>query len=73
MDDDAVYLLHGQADNIVPKQTRWIASELSRSTLKEMLIRPVLSHLDLDGTKPTAWDDGAGVLFAFVMDASDRS
>jgi pimeloyl-ACP methyl ester carboxylesterase len=69
-----VYLLHGQADNIVPAaESRWIATELPRGTLKEMLISPVLSHLDLDGTKPTARDEWKLVhFFALMMDFARR-
>jgi hypothetical protein len=52
----SVYRLHEQADNIVLGQKRDGSESLAKSTLKEMLICLVLSHLDLDGTKPTAWD-----------------
>jgi len=69
-----VYLLHGQADNIIPAaETLWMASELPRTTLKEVLVSPVLSHLDLDGAKPTAWDEWRLVhFFALVMHAAER-
>jgi hypothetical protein len=52
----SVYRLQEQVDNIVLGQKRDDSESLAKSTLKEMLISPVLSHLDLDGTKPTAWD-----------------
>jgi pimeloyl-ACP methyl ester carboxylesterase len=69
-----VYLLHGQADNIIPAaETLWMAKELPRRTLKEELISPVLSHLDLDGAKPDAWDQWKLVhFFALVMHAAER-
>jgi pimeloyl-ACP methyl ester carboxylesterase len=52
-----VYLLHGQADNIIPAaETLWMASELPGTTLQEVLVSPVLSHLDLEGAKPDVWD-----------------
>jgi acetyl esterase/lipase len=68
-----VYLLHGEADNIIPAaETLWMAKELPRRTLKEELISPVLSHLDLDGAKPDAWDQWKLVhFFALVMHAAE--
>ena len=69
-----VFLLHGEADNIIPAaETLWMASELNRTTLKAALVSPVLSHLDLDGAKPTALDQWRLVhFFALVIDAAER-
>ena len=69
-----VYLLHGEADNIIPSaETLWMASELPREDLRAMLVSPVLSHLDLDGPKPGAMDEWRLVhFFALVMDAAER-
>jgi pimeloyl-ACP methyl ester carboxylesterase len=69
-----VYLLHGRADNIIPSaESMWMASELPSSTLKEVLISPVLSHLNMDGSNPGMWDQWEIVhLFAVVMDAAER-
>ena len=59
-----VYLLHGQADNIIPSaETLWMASELPGTTLKEVLVSPVLSHLDLDGAKPGVGISGGWCIF----------
>ena len=68
-----VYLLHGQADNIIPSaETLWMASELPRADLKAMLVSPVLSHLDLDGAKPGAMDQWRLVhFFALVMNEAE--
>ena len=68
-----VYLLHGKADNIIPSaETLWIASELPRKTLKEALISPVLSHVNLDEAKPRVWDQWQLVhFFALVMHAAE--
>ena len=53
-----VYLLHGEADNIIPSaETLWMASELQSEDLKAVLVSPILSHLDLDAAKPTAMDE----------------
>lgn len=52
-----VYLLHGAGDNIIPaSETEWMAAELPPTSLKSVLISPVLSHLNLDGAGPTAKD-----------------
>ena len=69
-----VYLLHGQGDNIIPAaETLWMASELPRAALQEVLVSPVLSHLDLDGAKPDVWDQWRLVhFFALVMHAAER-
>jgi acetyl esterase/lipase len=71
--DTPVYLLHGEADNIIPSaETLWMANELPRHSLKAELISPVLSHLDLDGTGPTAWDELRLVhFFALVLHAAE--
>ena len=67
-----VYLLHGEADSIIPSaETLWMASELTSEDLKAMLVSPVLSHLDLDGPKPGVMDEWRLVhFFALVMDAA---
>jgi pimeloyl-ACP methyl ester carboxylesterase len=69
-----VYLLHGQADNIIPAaETLWMASELPKNALQEVLVSPVLSHLDLDGAKPNVLDQWRLVhFFALVMHAAER-
>ena len=55
--DTPVYLLHGEADNVIPSaETLWMASELPRRDLKAVLVSPVLSHLDLNGPKPGLMD-----------------
>ncbi len=68
-----VYLLHGQADNIIPSaETLWMASELPSETLQAMLVSPVISHIDFEGTKPTAWDEWKLLhFFALVMHATE--
>jgi dienelactone hydrolase len=69
-----VYLLHGQADNIIPAaETLWIAKELPRATLQEVLVSPVLSHVNLDEAKPRAEDQWRLVhFFALVMRAAEK-
>jgi dienelactone hydrolase len=69
-----VFLLHGQADNIIPSaETLWMASELSSTALQAVLVSPVLSHVNVSGPDPGAWDQWRLVhFFALVMDAARR-
>ena len=69
-----VYLLHGEADNVIPAaETLWMASELDHEQLKAMLVSPVLSHVNLDGPAPGAMDEWRLVhFFAQVMAAAER-
>jgi pimeloyl-ACP methyl ester carboxylesterase len=69
-----VYLLHGQADNIIPAaETLWMAKELPRITLQAVLVSPVLSHVNLDEAKPRVEDQWRLVhFFALVMHAAER-
>jgi pimeloyl-ACP methyl ester carboxylesterase len=42
-----VFLVHGQADPIIPSiETRWLASEVPPSTLRAMVITPLLRHAE---------------------------
>jgi dienelactone hydrolase len=67
-----VYLLHGEADNIIPSaETLWMAQELRQEDLQAMLVSPVLSHVDL-GATPGAMDEWRLVhFFAQVMRAAE--
>jgi pimeloyl-ACP methyl ester carboxylesterase len=69
-----VYLLHGEADNIIPAaETQWMAAELPKRSLKAELISPVISHLDMDGLGPTALDQLRLVhFFALVLHAAEN-
>jgi pimeloyl-ACP methyl ester carboxylesterase len=68
-----VYLLHGQADNIIPSaETLWMASELPSVSLQAMLVSPVISHIDFEGTKPGLYDQWKLIhFFALVMHAAE--
>jgi dienelactone hydrolase len=71
--DMPVYLLHGEADNIIPAaETLWMASELREEDLQAMLVSPVLSHVNLDGPTPGAMDEWRLVhFFAMIMRAAE--
>ena len=66
-----VYLLHGEADNIIPSaETLWMASELPKVSLQAMLVSPVISHIDFEHSNPTVMDQWRLVhFFALVMHA----
>jgi acetyl esterase/lipase len=66
-----VYLLHGQADNIIPSaETLWMASQLPSESLQAVLVSPVLSHIDVEA-KPDLWDEWRLIhLFALIMHAT---
>ena len=68
-----VYLLHGQADNIIPAaETLWMADELPELSRKAVLVSPVLSHLDLDAADPGLLDQWRLIHFmALVMHATE--
>ena len=70
-----VFLLHGQADNIIPAaETQWMETEIPRATLQSALVSPVLSHVNLDGAKPGAGDLWRLVhFFALVLHAAERN
>ena len=69
-----VYLLHGEADNIIPAaETLWLAHDLPATTLKAVLVSPVLSHLDVEATQPGPRDVWRLVhFFALVMYAAEH-
>ena len=68
-----MYLLHGEADNIIPSaETLWMASELRSEDLQAVLVSPVLSHLNLDGPKPGLIDNWRLVhFFALILRAAE--
>jgi pimeloyl-ACP methyl ester carboxylesterase len=73
--DTPVYLLHGEADNVIPSaETLWMASELPRDDLKAVLVSPALSHLDLNGPKPGLMDQWRLIhFFALMIHAAEGS
>jgi pimeloyl-ACP methyl ester carboxylesterase len=68
-----VYLLHGEADNIIPSsETQWLEADIPSKTLKASLISPVMSHLDLDGKGPNFADQMRLVhFFALILHAAE--
>ncbi|MBS1814912.1 MAG: alpha/beta hydrolase [Acidobacteria bacterium] len=68
-----VYLLHGEADNIIPAaETLWMASELRKTSLRAALVSPVLSHLDMQQS-PGAWEQWRLIHFmALVLNDAEK-
>jgi pimeloyl-ACP methyl ester carboxylesterase len=69
-----VYLMHGEADNIIPSaETLWLAKELPPAALKAALVSPVISHIDFESSQPTAADQWRLIdFFAKVMRAAEK-
>jgi dienelactone hydrolase len=45
-----VFLLHGEGDNVIPAaETRWIAAEVPVRMLRQALVSPAVSHVELGG------------------------
>ena len=68
-----VYLLHGEADNIIPSaETLWMATELPRDSLQAVLVSRVISHIDMDHGDPGLLEQWRLIhFFALVMHAVD--
>ena len=68
-----VYLLHGEADNIIPSaETLWMASELPSESLQAMLVTPVISHVNFGDNQPGPWEEWKLIhFFALVMHATE--
>ena len=70
-----VFLLHGEADNVIPSaESQWLAAELPRRTLKSLLISPEISHVDRSHSRALdLWDQWQLVHFvALVMEEAER-
>lgn len=71
-----VYLVHGAGDNVIPAaESLWLAQQLPKAMLREMLISPVVSHVGTDGeNNPGIMDEWKLVHFlAQVMEAAEKS
>ncbi len=45
-----VYLLHGAGDTIIPStETEWLAKDVPRGTLRQVLVSRALAHVELEG------------------------
>ena len=53
-----VYLLHGHADTLIPfAEADWLAEDLPRGTLKNMLISPLIAHVSTNVTHANLLDE----------------
>ncbi len=69
-----VYLLHGRGDTLIPfAEADWLAEDLPRGTLKDLLISPLIAHVSTNTTKPNIWDEWRLVhLLAQVMEHAEH-
>lgn len=52
-----VFLLHGRSDNLIPfAEAEWLARDLPRNTLKELLISPLIGHVTVNGENSSISD-----------------
>lgn len=52
-----VFLLHGRGDNLIPfAEAEWLALDLPRGALKELLISPLIGHVTVNGKKSSILD-----------------
>ena len=68
-----VYLLHGEADNIIPSaETLWMATQLPADTLQAVLVSRVISHIDMDQGSPGLMEQWRLIhFFALIIHAID--
>ena len=69
-----VYLLHGRGDTLIPfAEAEWLADDLPRGTLKQLLISPLIAHVSTDTTKASVWDEWRLLhLLARVMEHAEH-
>jgi pimeloyl-ACP methyl ester carboxylesterase len=69
-----VYLLHGRGDTLIPfAEAKWLAEDLPRGTLKELLISWLIGHVGTNTSKTNVWDDWKLLhLLAQVMEHAEH-
>lgn len=52
-----VLLVHGAGDSVIPpSETEWLAREVPKDLLREVLLSPAISHVEVGGKGPTLRD-----------------
>ena len=69
-----VYLLHGRGDTLIPfAEAKWLAQDLPKRTLKELLISPLIGHVGTNSAKSNIWDKWQLLhLLAQVMEQAEH-
>lgn len=69
-----VYLLHGRGDNLIPfAEAEWLATDLPRGTLKQLLVSPLIAHVSTDRKKSGLWDEWCLIhLLAQVIERAEQ-
>jgi dienelactone hydrolase len=72
--DVPVYLLHGRGDTLVPfAETEWLAQDLPRGTLADMVISPLIAHVGIARERSQGWQKWQLLhLMAQVMERAER-
>jgi pimeloyl-ACP methyl ester carboxylesterase len=70
-----VYVLHGRGDTIIPfAEAEWLAQDLPRGTLAELLVSPLIAHVSTKKQKPGIWSEWKLLhLLAQVMERAEHA
>jgi pimeloyl-ACP methyl ester carboxylesterase len=48
-----VYLLHGAGDSVIPAtETLWLATDVPKGLVRDVLVSPAVVHVELEGEPP---------------------
>ena len=70
-----VYVLHGRGDTLIPfAEAEWLAQDLPRGTLADLVISPLIAHVNITEKKPDLWDRWQLLhLLAQVMERAEHA
>ncbi len=70
-----VYLLHGRGDNVIPfAESEWLARDLPRGTLRDLLVSPIIVHVSTTKSQPGLWDQWQLLhLLAQIIEQAERT
>jgi len=69
-----VYALHGRGDTLIPfAEAEWLAQDLPKGKLRDLVISPLLDHVNIAEKKPSLWDQWQLLhLLAQVMERAEH-
>lgn len=70
-----VYVLHGRGDTLIPfAEAEWLAQDLPHGTLADLVISPLLGHVNITEKTPDLWDRWQLLhLLAQVMERAEHT
>jgi dienelactone hydrolase len=69
-----VFLLHGAGDSVIPAtETLWLAADVPKSLVRNVLVSPALVHVELEGEPPLRERWALVHFMAQVLDEADRA